>query len=148
MFLLDTNVVSEMRRPVPDVAVRTWIESKPRLDQFLSVISLLEITRGANSHRDYVQRHNIQHWIDHTLRIWFEMRILPVPVRVAEDAGILMGMRERSGAHLTLADALIASTAIHRSAVLVTRNTKDFLGLPLELYNPWTDTFTLGAKQQ
>lgn len=84
----------------------------------------------------------IQRWIDDTLHIWFENRILPITFDIAESAGVSMGIRERNGRPFSLPDALIAATAIKQDLVLVTRNTKDFAGLPLDLYDPWTDTLS------
>jgi predicted nucleic acid-binding protein len=148
MFLLDTNIVSEMRRPNPNLDVRTWIENKPNELQFLSAMSLLEMTRGATRHPDPIQRDSIQHWIDSTLRRWFEARMLMISAEIAGRAGIYMGVRERAGRPLSLPDALIAATAIHHNFVLVNRNTKDFVNLPLDLYDPWTNRQTFGEKHR
>jgi toxin FitB len=148
MFLLDTNVVSEMRRPNANLDVRTWVDSKPHELQFLSAISLLEITRGAARHPDPIQRDSIQRWIDFTLRQWFATRVLVISPEIAEEAGVCMGARERSGRPLSLPDALIAATAIHQNFLLVIRNTKDFVNLPLDVYDPWTNQLTLGEKRR
>lgn len=148
MFLLDTNVVSEMRRPDPSLDVRAWVESNPQELQFLSAMSLVEVTRGAARHPDPAQRHSIQRWVDSTLRTWFAARVLVISPEIAESAGVLMGVRERSGRPLSLPDALIAATAIYHNLLLVTRNTKDFVELPLDLYDPWTNELTVGEKRR
>jgi predicted nucleic acid-binding protein len=148
MFLLDTNVVSEMRRPAPSSDVRTWVESKPAEQQFLSAMSLLEITRGAARHSDPLQRSSLQRWIDSTLRVWFGIRVLSISPTIAESAGIWMAARERSGRPISLPDALIAATAIQHNFVLVTRNTKDFIELPLDIYDPWKNKLTPGEKRR
>ncbi len=146
MFLLDTNVVSEMRRPRPSLDVRAWVESNPTESQFFCAISLLEIARGAARHPDPLQGQSIQRWIDSTLHIWFENRILAISPTIAETAGVLMGIQERAGRSVSLPDALIAATAMHHHAVLVTRNTKDFVNLPLDVFDPWSNKLTLGAE--
>ena len=138
MFLLDTNVVSEMRRPHVNFNVRTWVEDKPHELQALSAISLLEIARGAARHPDPQQALSIQRWIDLTLRPWFDDRVLPVSTEIAE----------RAGRPLSLPDALIAATAIHHNLVLVTRNTRDFVALPLDVYDPWKNELTPGEKRR
>ena len=148
MFLLDTNVVSEMRRPHVNFNVRTWVEDKPHELQALSAISLLEIARGAARHPDPQQALSIQRWIDLALRPWFDDRVLPVSPEIAERAGLCMGTRERSGRPLSLPDALIAATAIHHNLVLVTRNTRDFVALPLDVYDPWKNELTPGEKRR
>jgi predicted nucleic acid-binding protein len=146
MFLLDTNVVSELRRPQPNRAVTDWFDSKPRTAHYLSAISLTELSHGAAAHPDPTQRHEIQRWIDTVLRIWFPARILEITIDIAESAGQLIGLRQRAGKPLAIADALIGATAIKHRLVLVTRNGKDFVDLPLDVFDPWLNTLTLGVR--
>jgi predicted nucleic acid-binding protein len=146
VFLIDTNVVSEIRRPKADSAVQTWVESQPRELQFLSVISMTEIAFGASRHPDPLQRQTLQQWMKSDLEIWFKDRVIALSSEIAESAGLMMGLRQRAGQQLALADALLAATTMARGYVLVTRNTKDFVDLPLAVYNPWTDQLTSGTQ--
>ena len=147
MFLLDTNVPSEMRLRKPDHRVRTWVESQPRSSQYLSVISLTELNNGAASHNDPVQRDTFQRWIDGPIRDWFRNRVLDVTTPIAETAGVLIGRRKLLGRPLAISDALIAATAIERKLILVTRNVQDFEHMWADVYNPWTDTLHPGTDK-
>ena len=140
MFLLDTNVVSELNRPRPALEVTTWIQSVSQRDLFLSVISIAEIVRGITRHPDPIRKQALQHWLDSFVRPWLHQRILPLSEAVAEITGQLSGQQESSGKPISLADAAIAATAIQYGYTLVTRNVKYFSGLPLDILNPWTDT--------
>ena len=137
MYLLDTYVVSELRRPRPSIEVTQWVQSQPREKQFLSVLSIAEIMKGLTRHRDPVQRFALQHWLDNVVRPWLKDRIIPVSEAVAEIAGRVLGEREFSGAPMALADALIAATALTYDLTLVTRNIRDFTDIGLRLLNPW-----------
>jgi len=147
MVLLDTNVVSEVRRRKPDLHVKAWIDTKARQNQFLSAISLTEIAYGASRHPDPVQRKALQLWMDGYLRIWFQHRVLALTADIAETAGSLIGTRQRAGKPLSLSDALVAATAMKHALTLVTRNTKDFVDLSVDVYDPWESMLTLGTQR-
>ena len=148
MFLLDTNVVSEMRRLKPNLDVQTWVDNTSNKSQFLSVISLTEIAFGASRHPDPVQRHEIQRWMNGSLRLWFRDRVLVLTADIAETAGRLIGVRQRAGKALSLPDALLAATAMKHELTLVTRNTKDFVDLPTDVYDPWKNKLTFGTQRR
>jgi toxin FitB len=69
--------------------------------------------------------------------LWFAGRVLPVTQSIAERWGILDGQRQAAGRPLGVADGMIAATALEHGLTLVTRNTKDFAGLGVTLFNPW-----------
>jgi predicted nucleic acid-binding protein len=146
VFLLDTNVISETNRLRPSSEVTAWINGVPQELQYVSAISLAEITRGATRHPDPLQRQNLQFWIDNDLQTWLGDGVLDVSKQIAEKAGQVAGLRDREGRPISFADALIAATAIDYGFTLVTGNTKDFLGLPLQILNPWTDTIPHQAQ--
>lgn len=143
MFLLDTNVISETNRSRPAAHVLAWIDGVPQ-EMHFSAVSLAEITRGATRHPDPVQRDRLHAWIEHGLRNWPGAGVLPISKEIAEGAGHLAGLRDGAGRPISVADSSIAATAIDYQFILATRNTKDFVGLPLRLLNPWTDS---GAEQ-
>jgi predicted nucleic acid-binding protein len=131
-FLLDTNVVSEIRRD-RDPNVRAWAESVDDVDLYLSVLTVGEVRMGIDRlrNRDAAQADVFARWLSE-LRIRFADRILAIDVRVAEEWGRLNAVAPRS-----TVDSLLAATALIHGLTVVTRNTKDFEGCAVPLLNPW-----------
>jgi len=121
-FLLDTNVPSELTHTQSDPHVEKWLEDADDERLFLSVVSLGEIFKGLPVLPPSRRRQELQQWIDDTLRPWFNRRILPVSERIAERWGILAGECQMKGRALTMADGLIAATALEHDLTVVTRN--------------------------
>lgn len=138
-FLLDTNVPSELTKPRSDERVERWLEQAKDEQLYLSVISLGEIFKGLAVLPQGKRRTDIETWIEGTLRSWFAGRILPVTESIAERWGTLSGARQLSGTLLTVADGLIAATALEHGLMLVTRNVRDFAGLGIPILNPWEE---------
>lgn len=133
-LLLDTNVISELRRgPRCDSNVALWQDqiSEP---VFISVITLLEIRKGIQRVRrnDQVFAEKLEVWYQQKVKLRFEGAVLPVDALVAERCAELDGLRTRP-----YGDALIAATALIHNLTVVTRNTADFEGCGLKLVNPW-----------
>jgi toxin FitB len=137
-LLLDTNVLSEVRRPAPDIRVLEWLDGLDEDRSFISVVSIAEIRRGVALMDEGRKREALAEWLARDLPLRFERRILPVDGSVALAWGDLMGMAKRNGRGLSSMDGLIAATAISQDFILATRNTKDFDGLGIKLFNPWT----------
>jgi toxin FitB len=136
-YLIDTNVISELVRPKPDVAVLEWFASTPDDALFLSVLTLGEIRKGVEkltSAEDTQRREKLRLWLEHDLRDWFGPRILPIGPDVADHWGRLLA---RAGRPVPAIDSLLAATALHHDLRLVTRNIKDFDYAGLEVINPW-----------
>ena len=136
-FLLDTNVPSELTRPVSDSHVEQWLDEADDEELFISVITIGELLKGMTALPEGKRRTDLQKWIDNTLRPWFEGRILPVSEPIAEHWGRLSSECKRRGKILDMADGLIAATAIEHDLTVVTRNVKDFAGLGVAILNPW-----------
>jgi len=135
MFLLDTNVVSELRRrDRANPNVLKWAGDIAAAQTFLSVISLLEIERGALlvARKDTAQGNILRAWIDGYILPRFENRILPVDAAVALRCARLHVPDPRSER-----DALIAATALVHGMTLVTRNLGDFAATGVDVLNPW-----------
>ncbi|CCD95129.1 Plasmid stability-like protein [Bradyrhizobium sp. ORS 375] len=135
MFLLDTNVVSELRRP--DRAhrnVRDWASTAPISYFFLSAISVLEIELGLLriTRRDSVQGSILRQWLDNQILTQFDGRILAVDISVALRCAALHVPDPRPER-----DALIAATALVHGLTVVTRNVEDFRSMGVTLLNPW-----------
>ncbi|RLP09682.1 type II toxin-antitoxin system VapC family toxin [Propionibacterium australiense] len=138
-FLLDTNVVSELRKPArrADPHVRSWVASRRPSDLYLSVITILEVERGIASldRRDHIQAQRLQSWLDEQLLDAFAGRILPIDLAAARRAARLHVPDPRPER-----DALIAATATVNGLTVVTRNTRDFAVLGVAVVNPWEST--------
>jgi predicted nucleic acid-binding protein len=138
-YLLDTNIPSEMSKPRPEPLVARWLHDVPQRLVFLSVISITEIVRGITRQQDPLQQKRLQAWFDIQIREWFDLEILPITESIAEHPGKLIGSGDRTGRPMSLADAIIAATALQYNLSLVTRNIRDFEGRGIDLVNPWNE---------
>lgn len=135
MFLLDTNVLSELRRRErthPKVAA--WADTVHASDLFLSAITILEIEAGTLqlARRDAIQGRVLRAWIDGKVLPAFADRILPIDTAVAQRCARLHVPDPRAER-----DALIAATALVQRMRVVTRNVADFQPMGVDLLNPW-----------
>lgn len=136
-FLLDTNLLSELIRPLPNQGVLQWIQQHPEQSYYISVITLSELEFGITRLADGQRKTNMQCWLHTDLRQRFLGRMLPVSDDVALRCGAFRANRQTLGRPLALADGLIAATAAESSLTLVTRNIKDFEDLAISLLNPF-----------
>ncbi len=135
MFLLDTNVVSELCRPHrTDPKVAAWADSVSSSDMFLSSITVLELETGALllRRRDGTQGRLIQQWIEDRVLTAFTEQILAVDTAVARRCALLHVPDPRP-----YRDSLIAATALVHRLVVVTRNRADFEPMTVTVLNPW-----------
>ena len=138
VYLIDTNVVSETLKPRPERRVVDWIGRQMANDLFLASISLGELVRGVRRMRDRARRERFQRWIDYDLAAQFQGRILPFDRETAVIWGEIMGDGDRVGRPKPMADAQIASVARRHGLTLVTRNIRDFAGMKVALFDPWS----------
>jgi predicted nucleic acid-binding protein len=137
MFLLDTNIISELRRPDrADEKVRKWAADVPATRTFISAITVLEIELGTLliERKGKAQGAVLRSWIDDHILPHFEGRILPVDVAVARRCARLHVPDPRAER-----DALIAATALVHGLTVVSRNVADFDATGVDLINPWVD---------
>lgn len=135
MFLLDTNVVSELRRPHrTDPKVAAWADSVSSSDMFLSSITVLELETGALllRRRDGTQGRLIRQWIEDRVLTAFTEQILAVDTAVARRCALLHIPDPRP-----YRDSLIAATALVHRLVVVTRNRAGFEPMTVTVLNPW-----------
>jgi predicted nucleic acid-binding protein len=137
-YLIDTNVISELRRKQPDANVVAWFAVRPVQSLFLSVLTLGEIRKGietlGNTSVDPVRRQALADWLEVDLPTFFLGRVLSVDLPVSDRSGHLQAQARRP---LPAIDSLLAATALHHNLSLVTRNARDFAGFGLNVINPW-----------
>ena len=136
--LLDTNVLSELRKPNPNGDVVRRVSAVPRGNAFMASITLGEIVRGV--HRMPLGRKRLEYeqWLD-DLEAGFADRILPFDREAARAWGILTAASAARGRSLPVEDSQIAAIARHHDLTVVTRNTADFSSAGIRVINPWTD---------
>ena len=135
-ILLDTCAISELRRPEPSASFLEWFNGCNERLLYLSSITLGELRFGIDCLANGKRKIDLLTWYAQ-LCLSYRGHILSPSVEICERWGALRAERKRIGQPLSMADGLIAATALHESMVLVTRNTKDFQGLGVELINPW-----------
>jgi predicted nucleic acid-binding protein len=134
-YLLDTNVISELVRNIPNEAVLKWIDGINSEKLYLSVITIGEIRKGVAGIQEFQRQEKISQWLEIELPDYFEGRILSIDIKVADMWGQLQG--KNKGYTLPAIDGLIAATARVHNLILVTRNKKDFIHASVEIINPW-----------
>jgi len=144
MYLLDTNVLSEMRKASRTLAssakmdsrVKRWINSVSASDLHVSVVSILELERGFHllEQRDRAQAEVIRSWVRNRILPSFEGRILPVDLAVSQRCAAL-----RIPHPIEYRDSLIAATALVHGMTVVTRNVRHFEPTGAAFHNPWGD---------
>jgi predicted nucleic acid-binding protein len=137
MWLLDTNVVSELRKVARGGAhpqVVAWNETVDPAETFIPVIVLHELEIGVRlaEHTDPAAGKILRHWLDNVVRLAFSGRILPLDEAAAFKAAEWHVPNPRP-----INDAYIAAMALTRRMTLVTRNVRDFDGMGVALLNPW-----------
>jgi len=139
-FLLDTNVVSEWTKPLPNSGVVRWLAEADEDRLYLTVVTLAELRHGIERLAVGARRKRLEAWIDEELKGRFEQRVLPIDTNVAEHWGRLMARSEAKGRRMHVMDGFLAATAEVHGLTLVTRNVQDFSTAGCPLYSPWADT--------
>ncbi len=132
MYLIDTNIISELTKLVKNDSVVKWIELQEELS--FSIISYHELRYGINRAKKDKKK-NLEIWWNEFLS--YSPEFLPIDLNIANIASVIRSKSEEEGTDLTLADSFIAATAIKYNKILVTRNVKDFDKCGLSLLNPF-----------
>lgn len=140
MFVLDTNVISELRqgKPIQSPEVRVWAGSQPAGRLYLSAITILELEMGIQALDRRTPPHGsaLRAWLV-GVRAAFSGRILPFTEHTAPICAALHGTNSRAER-----DAMIAATALEHGFTVVTRNVSDFINTGVQLLNPWPHSGT------
>jgi hypothetical protein len=135
-YLIDTNILSELRRKTPNAGVVAWFSKRPASSLYLSVLTLGELRKGVEGIADMERRMALLDWLEADLPNFFMGRVLTVDAHVADRWGRMVA---QAGRPLPAIDSLLAATAAHHDLSLVTRNVKDFTNLGVEVINPWSE---------
>lgn len=135
-YLIDTNVLSELRRREPDANVVRWLQQRPVATLHVSVLTLGELRKGIERLPEGARKRALLDWLEVELPRFFAGRVLPLDARVADRWGHLLA---QVGRPLPAVDSLLAATALTHDLVLVTRNLRDFQCPGLAVIDPWVD---------
>ena len=135
-FLLDTCVISELRKQNPDAGVSAWFETCDEDMLYLCTVTLGELRYGIDLLPDGKQKTALRTWYE-KIRLSYAGHILEVTLPAFERWGSTRAARQRVGCPLSIADGLIAAAAAVNSMTLVTRNTSDFVNRGVDILNPW-----------
>ena len=134
-YLIDTNVLSELRRRHPNTNVTQWFAERPSSTLFLSVLTLGELRKGIDALAESPRKLALLDWLETELPVFFSGRILNIDARVADRWGRLVAQTKQP---LPAIDSLLAATALSYGLSLVTRNLRDFQHADLTVLDPWS----------
>jgi predicted nucleic acid-binding protein len=138
-WLLDTTVISELRRPRPSVRVRSFIASQRLEDLFVSTVTFAEIRFGIEAVGDPIRRSELNDWLQHRVRPMFDQRVLEVSEDVMFKWRLLVEEGRKAGHTFSQPDLIVAATALQHGLTVVTRDTGDYKLARVPLLNPWVD---------
>ncbi len=144
-YLLDTNVISEMRKTSRSAEVVAWMGNQDVLQLFTSDVTMAELCFGAELVDDLVKRQKLKEWIAEIIRPWMHDRILKVTEDVLVQWRILSRHMKKVHRYSPEADMLIAAVAFKSDLVVVTRDQNPFVMCGIPTLNPWTGERFNGA---
>lgn len=137
-WLLDTNILSEIRKPRPEAKVLAFVAGTPLDELYTSAVTLAELRFGIELlSQDSVQRTDLSQWLTHTIRPMFNDRVLPVTEDILLKWRVLMEDGRKIGHTYSHPDLLLAATALQHRLTVVTRDRSDFDKARVPVFNPW-----------
>ncbi len=136
-WLLDTNVVSELRRPKPDANVVRFVSGQQFHRLFVSVVTFAEIRFGIEILKDAGRRMELTEWLVNQARPMFENRVLEITEDILLKWRLLIEKGRKTGHTFSQADLMIAATAVHHGLTVVSRDTTEFERANVPVLNPW-----------
>ena len=139
-WLLDTNILSEGRKPKPEPRVAAFYDAQPLNALYISVVNIAEIRFGIELQQDPARRAQLNDWLTLKLRPAFAGRILPVTEEILVKWRLLMEEGRKIGHTYSHPDLLLAATALQHGLTVVTRDRSDFDMARAPVFNPWETT--------
>lgn len=137
MIVLDTNILSELMRPEPNIKITTWLDGLPRQEVWTTTISIFELRFGIELHAKGRRRSQLEQSLAQILDSGFRDRILGFDENAANAAALISAEQRLVGRSQELRDTFIAGIAISKKADLATRDVRHFRDLNIRLINPW-----------
>ena len=137
MFILDTNVVSELMRPAPDPAIASWVAERATSSLFLTAVTEAELRFGLAVMPPGKRREGLATGLERMLKTGFANRVLPFDSGAARAYAGIAAARRQLGRPIAQADCQIAAIAHARGMAVATRNVRDFEDMGIEIFNPW-----------
>jgi len=137
-WLLDTNILSELRRPKPERKVLAFVAAQPLDLLYISVVALAEVRFGIELVTDAIKRAEFTDWLAHKVRPMFEQRVLPITEDVLFKWRLLVEDGRQAGHTFSQPDLIIAATALQHGLTVVSRDTSDYERARVPVLNPWT----------
>lgn len=138
-WLLDTNVLSELRKPRPEKKVLAFIAAQPLDLLYISTVTLSEIRFGIELVPDAARRSDLTDWLTHKVRPMFERRVLPISEDVMFKWRLLVEEGRKTGHTFSQPDLIIAATGQHHGLTVVSRDTSKFVKARVPVLNPWVE---------
>jgi toxin FitB len=138
-WLLDTNILSELRRHRPERKVVAFVAAQSLDLLFVSTVTFAEIRFGIEQIADAGRRAALHDWLTHKMRPMFEQRVLAITEDVMFKWRIMVEDGRKSGHTFSQPDLIIAATAVHHGHVVVTRDVSDYQRAGVPVFNPWVD---------
>jgi toxin FitB len=139
VIVLDTNVVSELMRPKPDVKVTDWLNGLSRPEVWITAISVFELRFGIEIHAKGQRRSLLEDSLTRILEVGFHDRILNFDEMAADAAALLSAKQRIMGRSKEVRDTFIAGIVFAHRADLATRNVRHFQGLEIRVIDPWAN---------
>ena len=136
-WLLDTNVLSELRRKKPESRVIEFVETQPLEQLHVSSVSFAEIRFGIERVADARRRDELNEWLSHRMRPMFQQRVLAVTEDILLKWRVLVEEGRKPGHTFSEPDLLIAATALHHDLTIVSRDTGEYERARAPVFNPW-----------
>ena len=137
MFVVDTNVVSELMRPRPDRDVVAWVDGRPINTLFVTVVTEAEIRAGIAMLPEGERRDGLAAAAERAFGAVFSARVLPFGRYAAKSYAVITATHRAAGRPISVADCQIAAIARSLGAAVATRDVNDFDGCDVEVINPW-----------
>ena len=139
-WLLDTNILSELRRPKPERKVLAFVAAQPLELLYISTVTLAEIRFGIELLPEVARRSELNDWLAHKVRPMFEQRVLAITEDIMFKWRLMVEEGRKVGHTFSQPDLIIAATGQHHGFTIVSRDTADYVKAQVTVVNPWTDT--------